>query len=188
MSEEDFDRCSRGRHGPTIRGRPRRRDSARCRDSPVARRRPWREELAPGWRALPGVVLTTAFSDAIDAGADVAGHPATRQAFEQAKATRASAGCPELVGGGGHGHLVDGGSVRVGHRHQRLRRVRDSSDCGAGLAAASRGGRASDRRSRPAADRAGLRRRHVRRRSGDRSHRPAGGQRRARRARAAGER
>ena len=41
--------------------------------------------VGAGLACLPGVVLTTAFSDAIDAGADVAGHPATRQAFEQAK-------------------------------------------------------------------------------------------------------
>ncbi|MGH2684313.1 MAG: PEP/pyruvate-binding domain-containing protein [Actinomycetota bacterium] len=33
---------------------------------------------------LPGVVLTTAFSDAIDAGAEVARHPAVREAFERA--------------------------------------------------------------------------------------------------------
>jgi phosphohistidine swiveling domain-containing protein len=33
---------------------------------------------------LPGVVLTTAFSDAIDAGADVAGHPAVQDAFARA--------------------------------------------------------------------------------------------------------
>lgn len=33
---------------------------------------------------LPGVVLTTAFCDAIDAGADVADHPAVKEAFERA--------------------------------------------------------------------------------------------------------
>jgi rifampicin phosphotransferase len=33
---------------------------------------------------LPGVVLTTAFSDAIDGGADVVPHPAVREAFERA--------------------------------------------------------------------------------------------------------
>jgi rifampicin phosphotransferase len=33
---------------------------------------------------LPGVVLTTAFCDAIDEGADVARHPAAREAFERA--------------------------------------------------------------------------------------------------------
>ncbi len=37
-----------------------------------------------GLAALPGVVLTTAFSDAIDAGADVAAHPAVREAFDRA--------------------------------------------------------------------------------------------------------
>jgi pyruvate,water dikinase len=37
-----------------------------------------------GLAALPGVVLTTAFSDAVDAGAEVAGHPAVREAFERA--------------------------------------------------------------------------------------------------------
>jgi rifampicin phosphotransferase len=37
-----------------------------------------------GLASLPGVVLTTAFSDAIDAGADVATHSAVREAFERA--------------------------------------------------------------------------------------------------------
>ena len=36
-----------------------------------------------GLNALPGVVLTTAFSDAVDEGADAATHPAVREAFEQ---------------------------------------------------------------------------------------------------------
>jgi phosphohistidine swiveling domain-containing protein len=40
--------------------------------------------IGSGLACLPGVVLTTAFSDAIDAGADVAGHAAVRDAFEQA--------------------------------------------------------------------------------------------------------
>src|SRR5262245_43876175 len=33
---------------------------------------------------LPGVVLTTAFCDAIDAGAEVAAHPAVAEAYERA--------------------------------------------------------------------------------------------------------
>ena len=37
-----------------------------------------------GLSSLPGVVLTTAFSDAIDAGAEVATHDAVREAFERA--------------------------------------------------------------------------------------------------------
>ena len=37
-----------------------------------------------GLASLPGVVLTTAFSDAIDAGADVATHFAVREAFQRA--------------------------------------------------------------------------------------------------------
>jgi phosphohistidine swiveling domain-containing protein len=37
-----------------------------------------------GLDTLPGVVLTTAFCDAIDGGADVARHPAVREAFERA--------------------------------------------------------------------------------------------------------
>jgi rifampicin phosphotransferase len=37
-----------------------------------------------GLACLPGVVLTTAFSDEIDAGADVARHPAVRAAFDRA--------------------------------------------------------------------------------------------------------
>jgi rifampicin phosphotransferase len=39
---------------------------------------------AAGLNTLPGVVLTTAFCDAADAGADVAGHPVLEQAFHQA--------------------------------------------------------------------------------------------------------
>jgi phosphohistidine swiveling domain-containing protein len=39
---------------------------------------------AAGLATLPGVVLTTAFSDAIDGGAAVAEHPAVRDAFESA--------------------------------------------------------------------------------------------------------
>jgi phosphohistidine swiveling domain-containing protein len=41
-----------------------------------------------GLKTLPGVVLTTAFSDAIDAGADTADHPAVRDAFERAGGRR----------------------------------------------------------------------------------------------------
>lgn len=37
-----------------------------------------------GLDTLPGVVLTTAFSDAVDAGAAVAGHPAVAEAFRRA--------------------------------------------------------------------------------------------------------
>jgi pyruvate,water dikinase len=37
-----------------------------------------------GLATLGGVVLTTAFSDAVDGGADVATHPAVREAFERA--------------------------------------------------------------------------------------------------------
>jgi pyruvate,water dikinase len=37
-----------------------------------------------GLSTLPGVVLTTAFSDAVDAGAAVADHPAVREAFDRA--------------------------------------------------------------------------------------------------------
>ncbi len=39
---------------------------------------------AAGLRTLPGVVLTTAFSDAVDAGAAVEGHAAVREAFRRA--------------------------------------------------------------------------------------------------------
>ena len=38
-----------------------------------------------GLNTLPGVVLTTAFCDAIDAGAEIAHHPAVREAFERAR-------------------------------------------------------------------------------------------------------
>lgn len=39
---------------------------------------------AAGLATLPGIVLTTSFSDTIDAGADVEGHPAVRDAFDRA--------------------------------------------------------------------------------------------------------
>src|SRR5215218_5389026 len=39
---------------------------------------------AAGLATLPGVVLTTAFSDAVDGGAEVALHPAVKEAFELA--------------------------------------------------------------------------------------------------------
>jgi rifampicin phosphotransferase len=39
---------------------------------------------AAGLNNLPGIVLTTAFSDAVDAGAGAAQHPATKEAFERA--------------------------------------------------------------------------------------------------------
>jgi phosphoenolpyruvate synthase/pyruvate phosphate dikinase len=39
---------------------------------------------AAGLATLPGVVLSTAFSDAVDAGVQVAGHPAVREVFERA--------------------------------------------------------------------------------------------------------
>ena len=86
-----------------------------------------------GLASLPGVVLTTAFSDAIDAGADVASHPAVREAFERAGGDQQGARRPQLVGGRGHGDVVDGRPVRVGHRHPRLRRLRRRRDGGAGL-------------------------------------------------------
>ena len=38
-----------------------------------------------GLDTLPGVVLTTAFSDAVDAGADLRTHPALREAFDDAE-------------------------------------------------------------------------------------------------------
>jgi pyruvate,water dikinase len=43
-----------------------------------------------GLSTLPGVVLTTAFSDAVDAGATVADHPAVREAFDRAEGDRRS--------------------------------------------------------------------------------------------------
>src|SRR5918993_2007159 len=40
---------------------------------------------AGGLATLGGVVLTTRFSDAVDEGADVASHPAVREAFDRAR-------------------------------------------------------------------------------------------------------
>jgi phosphohistidine swiveling domain-containing protein len=42
-----------------------------------------------GLATLPGVVLTTAFSDAVDRGANVARHPAVREAYDRANGDRA---------------------------------------------------------------------------------------------------
>jgi rifampicin phosphotransferase len=39
---------------------------------------------AAGLNTLPGIVLTTAFCDAVDAGTDAAQHPAVKEAFERA--------------------------------------------------------------------------------------------------------
>ena len=117
------------------------------------------------------------------------GHPRRRARGVRAGRWRPTgAGRPQLVGGRGHGDVVDGRPVRVGHRHQRLRRVRRRRDGRAGLPATGRSRRPPDRRARPAADRAGVRRGDVRHRPGDRSHRPPGRQRRHRRPGAAGER
>src|SRR5262245_40694340 len=43
-----------------------------------------------GLATLPGVVLTTVFCDEVDAGADVATHPAVKEAFEEAGGDRQS--------------------------------------------------------------------------------------------------
>jgi phosphohistidine swiveling domain-containing protein len=43
-----------------------------------------------GLSTLPGVVLTTAFCDAVDAGAEVASHPAVKEAFDLAGGDRQS--------------------------------------------------------------------------------------------------
>ncbi|MGH9049752.1 MAG: PEP/pyruvate-binding domain-containing protein [Acidimicrobiia bacterium] len=43
---------------------------------------------AAGLATLPGVVLTTAFCDAVDGGVAVAGHPAVKEAFERAGGDR----------------------------------------------------------------------------------------------------
>src|SRR6266508_5105967 len=40
--------------------------------------------IAAGLSTLPGVVLTTAFCDAIDGGGELAEHPAVREAYERA--------------------------------------------------------------------------------------------------------
>ena len=87
-----------------------------------------------GLSSLPGVVLTTAFSDAVDAGAEVATHQAVRDAFAAGRWRAAGARCPQLLGGRGHGDVVDGRAVRVRHRYQRLRRLRQGRGGGVGLA------------------------------------------------------
>jgi pyruvate,water dikinase len=46
------------------------------------------EARVAGLSTLPGVVLTTAFSDAVDAGAKIAEHPAVAEAFERAGGDR----------------------------------------------------------------------------------------------------
>ena len=87
-----------------------------------------------GLSSLPGVVLTTAFSDAVDAGADVATHDAVREAFDQAggdqralvarsssvvedMATSSMAGQFEsVIGISGFEAFVDGGDGRARSR------------------------------------------------------------------------
>ena len=141
-----------------------------------------------GLATLPGVVLTTAFCDEVDAGADVADHPAVRDAFVHADGEVTVTRCAELVGGRGHGRVVHGRSVRVDRRHQRVRCVRHRGPDRARLPRTRRRCRLPDRRARPTADRAEVRRRDVRHRPGVGSNRPQGHLRGAGRARASGER
>ena len=88
-----------------------------------------------GLASLPGVVLTTAFCNAIDAGADVATHSAVREAFDRADGDQQALVAAQLLGRGGHGDVVDGRTVRVDHRGPRLRGVHERSDGGVGVAA-----------------------------------------------------
>ena len=127
---------------------------------------------AAGLDTLPGVVLTTAFAAAVDAGAQVTDHPAVRQAF--------------LLAGGERHPLVarsssvledTAGSSMAGQFDSvigidRLRRIRRCGANGARLAGTRRPGRFTDRGVGPAADRAPLRRCAVRHRPGFGSQRP----------------
>ena len=89
-----------------------------------------------GLASLPGVVLTTVFSDAIDAGADVAAHAAVREAFERAggdeKAlvARSSSVVEDLATSSMAGQFESVIGIT------RLRRVRRRRDGGVGLAGA----------------------------------------------------
>ena len=130
-----------------------------------------------GLATLPGVVLTTGFSDAIDAGAEVATHAAVREAFERvggdrtALVARSSSVVEDLATSSMAGQFDSVIGIRG------FDAFVDAVTAVLGLPEASRRCRASDRRARPALDRAGVRRRDVRRRSGDGSHRPPRGER-----------
>ena len=159
----------------------RRADGGKAAPSPRRGRRP---------RHAAGVVLTTAFSDAVDDGADRRTRiPPCGEAFDAPDGDAPPPRRPQLVGRRGHG---------------RRRRWPASSSRSSGSAASTRSSAAvttvldsrqrpapptqPDRGARPAADRARVRRRDVRHRPGDRSHRPPGRLRRRGRTRAAGER
>ena len=77
-----------------------------------------------GLASLPGVVLTTAFSDAVDAGAELQDARRRPRRLRPGGRRRAGVGRPQLLGGRGHGVVVDGRPVRIRDRHQRLRRIR----------------------------------------------------------------
>ena len=128
--------------------------------------------------------------DAVDDGAESL--HITRRCAKRSNVPAANASDTrraQLIGRRGHRGFVDGRSVRFDHRDQRLRRVRRprSGTCSHSRERAG-ARRPSDRGARPAADRAGVRRRDVRHRPGFGAKRPPSRLRRARRARASRER
>ena len=124
-----------------------------------------------GIDTLAGVVLTTAFTAAVDARGEARDHPAVRRCFELAEGDRRPLVARELVGPGGHRRVVDGRSVRLHHRHRHLRSLRGRRPVGPRLPRASGRARVSDRGAGPTADRTSLRRGALRCRPCDRANR-----------------
>ena len=143
---------------------------------------------AAGLDTLPGVVLTTAFAAAVDAGAHVTDHPAVRQAFLLAEGERRplvarSSSVLEDTAGSSMAGQFDSviGITGFDEFVEAVRKVLDSRGT-------RRARRFTDRGAGPAADRAPLRRCAVRHRPGFGSQRPPCGLRGRGWARAARER
>ena len=141
-----------------------------------------------GLDVLPGVVLTTGFCAAVDAGAAVAEHPAVQAAFTladgegRALVARSSSVLEDTAGSSMAGQFdsvigISGFDEFVAAVQRVPRLARSQRSVGH-----------ADRSPRPTAHRATLRRRHVRDRPGHRSERSPHRRRDPRWTRAAGER
>ena len=146
------------------------------------------QAVRAGIDTLPGVVLTTRFSQAVDRGQRVPGHPAVQEAFGRAGGDHQSLVARSSSVRRGHGRELDGRSVRLGHRHRGPRGVHLLGADRARLTGPRRRAVRSDRRARAAARHTRVRRRAVRRRPRHRPNRPPRGVRGRRWTRAARER
>ena len=75
-----------------------------------------------GIDTLPGVVLTTGFTAAVDATRPGAGSPAAATRLRARRGRPTAPRRPQLVGAGGHRRVFDGRSVRLDHRHRHASR------------------------------------------------------------------